>query len=316
MSAVYDGWVPLVARRTAWGHTALMVAGICGVPLVASLTDAARQLGAAIPHVRVIDDQSMHLILVLMAAVLFWAVPGGRAPAWVTACGVAPIALAMVGFISPWLGWPPVVEEVSLTVGVAGVAALLVAALGYRRGMSLAHLRPGGREGVRAGLVVLGLGLAAFFAGGMLSGHLKTWGVAGAEPSMRLYGQLLVDDVLQSAVVEELVMAGIVTALAGARLPVWAVVAVPVLVRTAYHLDLSVAGVVAVALIGVAVTLLYLRWRSVWPLIAAHGVYDAGVLMQWYDLLIWLVVAALVAAVLTAPGSGVGLAPASVSAAD
>jgi hypothetical protein len=173
---------------------------------------------------------------------------------------------------------PATVDEVC-TAAVTVIAIVLLAArrgvtsqlLGTRMPESLPGVGPASR-----GIRMAAMGLLAFLAGGITT-SLLAGGRHYPHPA-HLSAPLLVYAVgssLFSGVVEEMVaLAFVVSTLRQARRPAAEIVIVAVLLRCTYHIYYGL-GIVGIAIWATAFALLYLRFRSVIPLIILHFLWDS-----------------------------------------
>jgi membrane protease YdiL (CAAX protease family) len=173
---------------------------------------------------------------------------------------------------------PATVDEVCN----AAVIVIAVVLLSKRRGVTgeLLGIRmpqplPGVGPGSRATRMAA-LGLLAFLGGGIVTSLLA--GSHGYQEPTSLSVPYLVYSVggsLFSGVVEEMVaLAFVVSTLRQARRPAAEIVVVAVLLRCSYHVYYG-AGIVGIAIWATVFALLYLRFRSVIPLIVLHFLWDS-----------------------------------------
>lgn len=203
---------------------------------------------------------------------------------------------SLAGHIPPPSGsWgafaPAAVQEVT----DAAVAALVVILLSARRGITprlLGTRLPQGADGKAApGRTVrmAAMALAAFVVGGIITSHVATGHFPMQAHPTGPYLLYSVAGALFSGVVEEMVaLAFVVTTLRQARRPVPEIVVVAVLIRCSYHIYYGV-GVIGIAVWAAVFALLFLRFRSVIPLIVLHFLWDATIFLGQR----WIAVAAL-----------------------
>jgi hypothetical protein len=161
-----------------------------------------------------------------------------------------------------------IVIAVVLLAARRGVTAQL---LGLRMPQSLPGVGP-----VSRAIRMAAMGLLAFLAGGIATSQLA--GAHHYQQPAHLSAPYLVYSLggsLFSGVVEEMVaLAFVVSTLRQARRPAAEIVVVAVLLRCSYHIYYG-AGIVGIAIWATAFALLYLRFRSVIPLIILHVVWDS-----------------------------------------
>jgi membrane protease YdiL (CAAX protease family) len=173
---------------------------------------------------------------------------------------------------------PGTVQEVC-DAAIIVIAVVLLSArrgvtgrlLGTRMPEPLAGVGPASRA-----IRMAAMGLLAFFVGGIITGQLA--GGHGYPQPRDLSVPYLVYSVggsLFSGVVEEMVaLAFVVSTLRQARRPAAEVVVVAVLLRMSYHVYYG-TGIVGIAVWATVFALLYLRFRSVIPLIVLHFLWDS-----------------------------------------
>jgi membrane protease YdiL (CAAX protease family) len=173
---------------------------------------------------------------------------------------------------------PATVDEVC----TAAVTVIAVVLLSARRGVSgqLLGIRrpeplPWAGSTSRA-IRMAAMGLLAFLVGGVTTSQLA--GSHHYPQPAHLSAPFLVYSVggsLFSGVVEEMVaLAFVVSTLRQARRPAAEIVVVAVLLRCSYHVYYG-AGIVGIVIWATAFALLYLRFRSVIPLIILHVLWDS-----------------------------------------
>lgn len=173
---------------------------------------------------------------------------------------------------------PATVDEVCN----AAVIVIAVVLLSARRGVAgqlLGIRMPGSLPGVgptSRAIRMAAMGLLAFLVGGIITSQLA--GGHHYQQPAHLSVPYLVYSVggsLFSGVVEEMVaLAFVVSTLRQARRPAAEIVVVAVLLRCSYHVYYG-AGIVGIAIWATVFALLYLRFRSVIPLIILHFLWDS-----------------------------------------
>lgn len=115
------------------------------------------------------------------------------------------------------------------------------------------------------GVYLLALAVNTMLSGGALALHQAH---AEVSPAMALLVAVI------NPVFKELIVVGyVVRAFEDVRGPLFAIAA-SALLRTLYHLDQGAIAVVTVLLLGVVFAWVYWRWRTLWPLVLAHGLTD------------------------------------------
>jgi membrane protease YdiL (CAAX protease family) len=173
---------------------------------------------------------------------------------------------------------PATVDEVC-SAAVTVIAIVLLAArrgvTGQLLGIRMPESLPGVGPTSRA-IRMAAMGLLAFLAGGIIT-SLLAGGHHYPQPA-HLSAPFLVYAVggsLFSGVVEEMVaLAFVVSTLRQARRPAAEIVIVAVLLRCTYHIYYGL-GIVGITIWATAFALLYLRFRSVIPLIILHFLWDS-----------------------------------------
>jgi membrane protease YdiL (CAAX protease family) len=203
--------------------------------------------------------------------------------ALVFASGIINAAVSLGGNdVVPSGSWgtfaPATVEEVCN----AAIIVIAVVLLSTRRGVTgqLLGIRmpeslPGVGSTSRA-IRMAAMGLLAFLAGGIIT-SLLAGGHSYQMPADLSVPYLVysVGGSLFSGVVEEMVaLAFVVSTLRQARRPAAEVVVVAVLLRCSYHIYYG-AGIAGIAIWATVFALLYLRFRSVIPLIILHFLWDS-----------------------------------------
>jgi Protein of unknown function (DUF2510)/Type II CAAX prenyl endopeptidase Rce1-like len=171
-------------------------------------------------------------------------------------------------------------------VAQIGLAVTVVLLLAERRGVSLRALGltlPRRADGKFAAGKITRIAAWAMFAlvvGGVVNaalqtGHLPTQKTNGAE------AVFAVTDSVQAGVIEELVvLAFVVVTLRQARRPWWEVAVAALVLRGAYHIYYG-PGVVGILLWAGLFYWIFLRFRSILPLMVCHAAWDGvGFLSQ------------------------------------
>jgi len=192
-------------------------------------------------------------------------------------------------------------------IAVAAMAVALVVLLGRLRGLSVGDLGLRRRRDDRGRVIFWGelrvaaWAIVALLAGGIITGVLKTGSITTTNPSA---ATLLFDAAhsVQAGFVEEcVVLAFLVATLRQARRPTAEIVAVAVLCRVSYHLYYG-PGVLGIAVWAAVFAWLYLRTRSLVPLIAVHCCWDLVVTFaQRWPSVAGFAALAMVAVVIAAP---------------
>ena len=198
-----------------------------------------------------------------------------------------------------WAQYTPRAVDVLLQ---SAVAVTLVVLLSARRGVSRADLglrwprRPDGRFAAGATTRILAWAMFALIAGAIVNALLQTGHLPTSKPSAAelVYGVVAS---VQAGVVEEVVvLAFVVVTLRQARRPLWEITVVALVLRGSYHIYYG-PGVVGILLWAALFYWIYLRTRSLLPLMVTHAAWDAvGFLSQrwgWIVLIGVLVVVAL-----------------------
>ncbi len=173
---------------------------------------------------------------------------------------------------------PATVEEVCN----AAVIVIAIVLLSARRGVTaqlLGTRMPGSLPGVgptSRAIRMAVMGLLAFLVGAITTSQLAGAHHFQQPPQLSVpYLVYSVGGSLFSGVVEEMVaLAFVVSTLRQARRPVAEIVVVAVLLRCSYHVYYG-AGIVGIAIWATVFALLYLRFRSVIPLIILHFLWDS-----------------------------------------
>ena len=173
---------------------------------------------------------------------------------------------------------PATVDEVC-TAAVIVIAVVLLSARRGVTGQLLGIRRPEPLPGVgptSRAIRMAAMGLLAFLVGGITTSQLA--GSHHYPQPAHLSAPFLVYSVggsLFSGVVEEMVaLAFVVSTLRQARRPAAEIVVVAVLLRCSYHVYYG-AGIVGIVIWATVFALLYLRFRSVIPLIILHFLWDS-----------------------------------------
>jgi membrane protease YdiL (CAAX protease family) len=173
---------------------------------------------------------------------------------------------------------PATVEEVC-NAAVIVIAVVLLSArrgvTGQLLGIRMPESLPGVGPASRA-IRMAAMGLLAFLVGGITTSQLAG-GHHYPQPAHLSVPYLVysVGGSLFSGVVEEMVaLAFVVSTLRQARRPAAEIVVVAVLLRFSYHIYYG-AGIAGIAIWATVFALLYLRFRSVIPLIILHFLWDS-----------------------------------------
>ena len=176
-----------------------------------------------------------------------------------------------------WATYVPEAVDLLLNSSVAVVLVLLLCA---RRDVSwrtlgLAPLRrPDGRFATARTLRILAWAILALLVGGIVNALLQTGHLPIGKtttPQLVFAGAASI----QAGVVEEIVvLAFLVVTLQQARRPLWEIVIVGLVLRGSYHIYYG-PGVLGILVWAALFLWIYLRTRSLLPLIAAHIAWDA-----------------------------------------
>ncbi len=169
-----------------------------------------------------------------------------------------------------WGAFAPATVEEVCNAALIVIAVVLLAArrrvTGQLLGIRMPESLPGVGPASRA-IRMAAMGLLAFLVGGIVTSLL-----AGVSVPYLVYS---VGGSLFSGVVEEMVaLAFVVSTLRQARRPAAEIVVVAVLLRCSYHIYYG-AGIAGIAVWATVFALLYLRFRSVIPLIILHFLWDS-----------------------------------------
>jgi len=196
------------------------------------------------------------------------------------ASGIVAAAFSVAGHTptTPATGWseavPASIDQVAITVLCVMVPVLLSARRGLRVGDLGLH-RPGTPGAVTAapGIRMAAWALLGLIAGGAVTSLLAT----GSFPAGRFsYPNLTLNlfHAAQAGFVEEIVvLAFVVTTLEQARRPRSEIVAVALLLRASYHIYYG-PGVFGIFVWASIFLWLFLRFRTIVPLIAVHSAWD------------------------------------------
>ncbi len=178
-----------------------------------------------------------------------------------------------------WGAFAPATVEEVCNAALIVIAVVLLAArrrvTGQLLGIRMPESLPGVGPASRA-IRMAAMGLLAFLVGGIVTsllagGHLYQQPADVSVP----YLVYSVGGSLFSGVVEEMVaLAFVVSTLRQARRPAAEIVVVAVLLRCSYHIYYG-AGIAGIAVWATVFALLYLRFRSVIPLIILHFLWDS-----------------------------------------
>ena len=198
------------------------------------------------------------------------------------AVGIIAAALLLAGRAKdfPTTGsWGVYLTNAVSVLSEIGVAVVVVLLLSARRGVSAGALglkvprRPDGQLAVSQTIRVaawcfFAIGVGAAINALTQSGHLPTNQVNAPE---QIFGAM---DALQAGVIEEMVvLAFLVVTLRQAGRPWWEVTTVALILRGAYHIYYG-PGVSGILVWAALYYWIYLRFRSVGPLIVCHALFD------------------------------------------
>jgi membrane protease YdiL (CAAX protease family) len=211
---------------------------------------------------------------------------------------------------SPTGGWGAFLPSAFDNLAQAGTAATLVLLLSRQRGISRQALglvlprRADGAADVGAALRVATWALVAFIGGSIVTSLLAT-GKYNVSPHLNAaYLVYTSTAAVNAGIVEEMVVLGfVVVTLQQARRPLPEVVLVALVLRASYHVYYG-PGVVGILVWASVFVWLFLRTRSLLPIIAVHFVWDFTIFManRWHWLLapaLLLVVGMVIAAPIT-----------------
>jgi hypothetical protein len=198
------------------------------------------------------------------------------------------------GTINSWSqAVPASIDQVATTVLCVLVPILMV----RRRGLTRADLGlvkpppPPGPTGIRmAAWALLGLIVGGIVTSSLLTGHY----VSGRLTNPDLVTQLF--HAAQAGFIEEVVVLGfVVTTLEQARRPFAEIVVVALLLRASYHIYYG-PGVVGIFVWASIFLWLFLRFRSILPLIVVHSAWDILSFLdqRWhavggFEVLVWVI---------------------------
>lgn len=170
-------------------------------------------------------------------------------------------------------------------VAQGGLAVALVVLLLRNRGVSRQAFgldvprRPGGGWAAGQTLRLATWAVLALIAGSVVTSAVATGGYSFPSHLRAPFLTYAVASSLNAGVVEEVVVLGFVVAtLRQARRPPWEVLVVALVLRSSYHVYYGV-GVVGILIWGSVFVWLYLRTRSLLPIMAVHAAWDTTVFM-------------------------------------
>lgn len=100
---------------------------------------------------------------------------------------------------------------------------------------------------------------------------------------------ILVLAALENGFLEEVLVVGyLLTRLRQLRVDPWLALLISALLRGSYHLYQGPGQAVGNALMGIVFGYVWLRWRRLWPLVAAHTLMDVGAFVGYTYLADWL----------------------------
>ncbi len=226
------------------------------------------------------------------------------------ATGVVAAALLLAGRykdLEPNGNWALYGTQMVDVVTQIGLAVAMVFLLGQRRGVSFKTLGvslPRGRDGrVAYGLLtrIAAWALFALIFGGIInallqSGHLPTSQTGGPATVFAVF------DSVQAGIIEELVvLAFVVVTLRQAGRPWWEVTLVALVLRGSYHIYYG-PGVFGILIWAALYYWIYLRFRTVVPLIVCHAAWDTvGFLSQRWSVVVVVGLLAVVSVWIAAP---------------
>lgn len=182
-------------------------------------------------------------------------------------------------------GWGLFVPNAFDQVAQAGLAVTVVVLLLRNRGVSRRAFgldvprRADGRWAIGQSLRMATWAVAALIAGSLVTSALAT-GQYNLPAHLRApFLVYAASSSLNAGIVEELVVLGfVVTTLRQARRPLWELVLVALVLRGTYHIYYGV-GVLGILIWASVFVWLYLRTRSLLPIVAVHVVWDTTVFM-------------------------------------
>ncbi|MGH9055680.1 MAG: CPBP family glutamic-type intramembrane protease [Acidimicrobiales bacterium] len=203
-----------------------------------------------------------------------------------------------------WGLYGPQVIDIAAQVGLALAVVLLLCA---RRGVSAATLglslprRPDGGFAAGPTTRILAWAVFAQVLGGVINGLLQTGHLPTLKPTAP---ELLfaVADSVQAGIIEEIVvLAFVVVTLRQARRPLWEITVVALVLRGSYHIYYG-PGAVGILVWAALFYWIYLRTRSLVPLIVCHAAWDAvGFLSQRWTAVAGVAVLVAIAIWIAAP---------------
>jgi Type II CAAX prenyl endopeptidase Rce1-like len=207
------------------------------------------------------------------------------------------------GYVTTWADSVPNIVA-NITTGVLSV--LVPVLLAERRGLSrrALGLRAPSPPGVASGLRMAAWAVLALIVGGIVTSSLTSRNPVLNVPFSYANLALELAHFVQAGFIEEVVvLAFVVATLEQARRPRAEIVVVAVLLRMSYHIYYG-PGVVGIAVWALVFVWLYLRFRTIVPLIVVHSCWDVlvGLSHQWRDAgaaFVLLVIALLLTAPIT-----------------
>jgi membrane protease YdiL (CAAX protease family) len=221
--------------------------------------------------------------------------------------GIIAAGLSLADHLPPNSGsWSTFAPAAFDEIGQAGIAATLVVLLSRNRGISRRGLgldlprKPDGTRAAGQTVRVAAWALVAFIAGSVITSALAT-GDYNAPTNLNAAFLFYSSTAsLNAGVVEEMVVLGfVVVTLQQARRPLWELVLVGLVLRSSYHIYYG-PGVIGILVWGSAFIWLFLRTRSLLPIIVVHFCWDLTVFLgsrwSWITLVALLVGLGLVVA--------------------
>ncbi|HVT70624.1 MAG TPA: CPBP family intramembrane glutamic endopeptidase [Trebonia sp.] len=182
---------------------------------------------------------------------------------------------------APTGSWGVFVPSAVNYLSTALLALLVVALLAARRGIAPRALGlrlppdAGGKSSPGRAVQMAAAALLALIVGAIVTVNLETGHLAQpAHPSAPYLMYAFVESIGTGILEEMVALVFVVSTLRQARRPTAEIIVVAVLVRCSYHIYYGV-GVVGIAVWAAVFVVLYLRFRSVIPLIIVHFLWDA-----------------------------------------
>jgi membrane protease YdiL (CAAX protease family) len=182
---------------------------------------------------------------------------------------------------APTGSWGVFVPSAVDYLSTALLALLVVVLLAARRGVTPRALGlrlppdPGGTSSPGRAVQMAAAALLALIVGAIVTVNLETGHLAQPVHPSAPYLMYAFVESIGTGILEEMVaLVFVVSTLRQARRPTAEIIIVAVLVRCSYHIYYGV-GVVGIAVWAAVFVVLYLRFRSVIPLIIVHFVWDA-----------------------------------------